>query len=140
MLQQTADVPAAHVADARVPRLVVEQGHPVLPEALVRMHPGAVVHEEWLWHERSDEPVLGADVLNDVLVHHHLVSHLHQSSVTHVDFGLTRGADLVVMNLDIDSGLDQLEDDLRAEVLQLVGRRDREIAFLVARPIGEVGF
>src|SRR5207244_12095459 len=33
---------------------------------------------------------------------------------------------------------DQLEDDLRAKVLQLVGRRYREISFLVARTVGLV--
>ena len=43
------------------------------------------------------------------------------------------------MNLDVDAGLDQLEDDLRAEILQLVGRRDREIALLVAGPVRHVG-
>ncbi len=44
----------------------------------------------------------------------------------------------MVMHLDVDPCLDQLEDDLRAKILQFVGGGHREIAFLVARAIGLV--
>src|SRR5207248_7174680 len=48
------------------------------------------------------------------------------------------GPDLRVVNLDVDAGFDQLDDDLGAEVLELVGRRDGEIAFLVSGAVGVV--
>ena len=50
-----------------------------------------------------------------------------------------RRGDFVVMDFDRHAGFDQLEDDLRAEVLQGVGRRDREVAFLPARAVAQVG-
>ncbi len=80
-----------------------------------------------------------ADVLDDVLVGHHLVAHLGQRREAHVDLGLAGGADLVVLDLDRDPGLDQLEHDLGPQVLELVRRRDGEVALLEAGPVGEVG-
>ena len=43
------------------------------------------------------------------------------------------------MHFHRHAGLDQLEHHFRAEVLQLVGGRHREVAFLPARPVAEVG-
>ena len=43
------------------------------------------------------------------------------------------------MDLDRDAAVDERPDHLRAQVLELVGRRDREVALLVTRPMGEVG-
>ena len=49
------------------------------------------------------------------------------------------GADLVVMHLDRDPHLLELQDDLGAEVLELVGRRHGEVALLVPELVAEVG-
>ena len=100
----------------------------------MHVHPGTVVLEERLGHERRDVAVLSGDVLDDVLVDHHLVAHLGQRVEPHVDLGLPGGADLVVLHLDAHSRLDELEHDLGTKVLQLVGRRDREVTLLVPRP------
>ena len=78
------------------------------------------------------------DVLDDVLVEHQPVGRLHQGAEPDVDLRLTRRADLVVLHLDRDAGLDQREHDLRADVLQPVDRRDREVALLVTRPVAQV--
>ena len=139
VLQQAADVVAGHLGEQRVAVGVVEERLIVVPEALVGVHAGAVVAEERLGHERGGVAVLVGDVLDDVLVHHQPVGHLGQGVEPHVDLGLAGGAHLVVVDLDVDAGLDQRQHDLRAEVLQLVGRRHGEVAFLVARPVAEVG-
>src|SRR5207237_8981435 len=49
------------------------------------------------------------------------------------------GADLVVVDLDLDARLLQLQHDFAAQVLQLIHRRDREVALLEPRAITEVG-
>ena len=92
-----------------------------------------------LRHER-DRVARGArDVLHDVLVEHQLVGHARELVEAHVDLGLPRGTNFVVLHLDRDP--DQLEDThhLGAQVLELVHRRDREVALLVARLVREVG-
>jgi hypothetical protein len=44
----------------------------------------------------------------------------------------------VVMHLDGDARRDHRADHLRAEVLQLVGGRDREVALLETRAVRQV--
>ena len=139
MLEQAADVVATHLAQQRVAVLVVEQRRIVVPQALVGVHARAVVAEQRLGHERRRVAIAVADVLDDVLVLEHLVGHLDQRAEAHVDLGLASRADLVVVDFDLDPGLLHLQDDLAAQVLQLVHRRDREVALLVARAIAEVG-
>ena len=56
----------------------------------------------------------------------------------HVDLGLARGADLVVLHLDRDADLLERQQHLGAEVLVLVHRRDREVPLLVADLVPEV--
>ncbi len=84
--------------------------------------------------------MLRGDVLDHVLEDHHLVAHLRERVEPHVDLGLACRANLVVLDLDPHAGLDQLEHDLGAKVLELVCRRHREVALFVPRPEGEVGF
>ncbi len=139
MLQKAPDVVDGRLAQTCVAALVCEEVLAVLPQALVHVHPRAVVHEERLGHEGRHIAVLGGYVLDDVLVDHHLVAHLREGVEAHVDLGLTRGADLVVLHLDVHAGLDQLEHDLGPQVLELVGRRHREVALLVPRPERQVG-
>ncbi len=139
VLQQAADVVARRVAEQRVlPVLVIEEVVDPLPEALVRMHARAVVAVHRLRHERHDEAVLRGDVLDDVLVLHNPVRHVHERREAHVDLGLAGGAHLVVVHLDLDAGLLEREHHARAQVLQLVGRRDREVALLETRAVREV--
>ena len=83
-------------------------------------------------------PCLRADVADDVLVVHQAVGHLGQRAEPHVDLGLAGGPDLVVMDLDRHPHLLQRQDDLRAEVLELVGRRDGEVTFLVPQLVAQV--
>ena len=78
-------------------------------------------------------PARVGDALDDVLVEHELVGHPQQRVESHVDLGLAGGADLVVLHLDLDPHLLHRQDHLRAQVLEVVHRRDREVALLVSR-------
>src|SRR6266545_4455853 len=132
--QQATDVPAGHVRQPGVARLVVEQRLAAAPQALVGVHARAVVLEDRLGHE--GDRLAGAP--GDVLVEHHLVGHAQQRVEAHVDLGLPGGADLVVVDLDVDARPDHLQDHLAAQVLVVVGGRDREVALLVAGLVAEV--
>ena len=72
------------------------------------------------------------DVLDDVLVHHHLVGRAHQGVEPDIDFRLAGGGHFMVMLLHGDARLLHLQDHLGADVLLRIGRRHREVAFLVA--------
>ena len=139
MGEQAADVPPAEVGQARVARLVVEQRLAALPQRLVDVHARAVVLEHRLGHERRGLAVLVGDVLHDVLVEHQLVGHAGQLVEAHVDLGLACGADLVVLDLDLDAHLLEGEHHLGPQVLEVVGRREGEVALLVADLVAEVG-
>ena len=48
------------------------------------------------------------------------------------------GGHFVVLALDVHADGDHLQDHLRAQVLEVIGGRNGEVAFLVARAIAEV--
>jgi hypothetical protein len=108
------------------------------PEALVRVHAAAVIGEQGLGHERRGLAVLVGDVANDVLVQHHVVGRFHQRIEALIDFGLAAGGDFMMVALDVQAALDHDLDHLAAEVLVMIGRRHREVAFLVPRTVPEV--
>ncbi len=86
----------------------------------------------------ADLPAAQATFLHHVLVEHQLVGHAQQRVEAHVDLCLTAGADLVVLDLDLDAESLHREDHLGAQVLVLVHRRDREVALLVPDLVAEV--
>src|SRR3989440_570172 len=110
-----------------------------LPDALVRVHAGAVVPEDRLGHEGDGLAVSQRDVLEDVLVPGHLVRALEQALEADVDLRLTRGRHLVVLLLHLDAHLLQHQHHLAADVLQGVGGGDGEVALLVAWLVAQVG-
>ena len=138
MLQQPADVPAGGVGQEGIALGVVEEVRAVLPEALVGVHPGAVVTEEGLRHERRDLARSVGRLLDDVLVLEDLVCGLDQRPVADVDLGLTGSTYLVVLDLDVDPGGLEGEDHPRAQILEGVERRYREVALFRPRPMTEV--
>ena len=68
-----------------------------------------------------------------------LVGHLDQRVEAHVDLGLAGGGDLVVVHLDGMPHSHHRQHHLGADILQRSVRRHREVAFLVARLVAEVG-
>jgi hypothetical protein len=130
VLEEAADVPAGHVAQAGVALLVEEQRLAALPQRLVHVHARAVVLEDRLGHEGHALAGLPRHVLDDVLVEHDLVGHAQHRVEAHVDLGLTGGADLVVLHLDRDADRLELLDHLGPEVLVVVRGRGREVPLL----------
>ena len=140
MLEQAADVEAGGVTDEGIIVLgVVEDVGAVLPQGRVDVHAGAVVPEQRFGHESGDHIVLAGDVFNDVLVPHDLVGHAQQGIVLHVDLALAGGGDLVVVDLDGNADFYHLQDHLAADVLEGVMRWYREVAFLEAGLVAQVG-
>ena len=82
--------------------------------------------------------VLVGDVADDVLVQHHVVGRLHQRVEPLIDFALAAGGHFVVMALDVEPALDHGLHHLAAQILVVIGGRNREVAFLVARPVAQV--
>ena len=104
----------------------------------MRVHAAAVVAKERLGHEGDRLAVLIRHVADYVLVEHHVVGRLHERVVALINFALTAGGDFVMMAFDCEAALDHGRHHLAAKVLIVVGRRDREVAFLVARTIAEI--
>ena len=105
---------------------------------LVHVHAAAVVAEQRLGHERDGLAVLMRHVADDVLVQHHVVGRLHQRVEALIDLALAGGGDFVVVALDVEAALDHGLDHFGAQILIVIGGRNREIAFLVARPVAEI--
>src|SRR5262249_61133129 len=99
MLQYATDIVASRIADQRVVLSVVEDVLAPLPQALVRVHAGAVVLKNWLRHDRHRLAVPACYVLDDVLVDQNLIGHARGRGKSHIDFGLPRRSDLVVVTL-----------------------------------------
>jgi hypothetical protein len=68
-----------------------------------------------------------------------LVGHLDERRVPHVDLGLAGRAHLMVLALDLHPQLLELKRHLAAQVLEGIGRSNREVPLLVARLVAEVG-
>ena len=109
-----------------------------MPQRLVDVHARAVVTEDRLRHEGRGLAVAPGDVLHDVLEEHQVVGRGEQRVELVVDLGLAGGAHLVVLALDLEAGLVQLQGDLGAQVGEVVDRRGREVAALVADLVAAV--
>ena len=105
----------------------------------MRVHARAVVAEERLRHERHGLAGRAGDVLDHVLVGHDLVGHAGQRLVAEVDLALAARGDLVVMELARDPEPLEGEHHRRAQVVQRVVRRRREVALLLADRVPEPG-
>ena len=103
------------------------------------MHATAVVQEQRLGHEGGGLVVAPGGVLHHVLVLEHVVGHGHQWREAHVDLTLAGGSHFMVLRLDQHADALQRHHHLAAQILLAVGRRHREVAFLVARLVAEVG-
>ncbi len=77
-------------------------------------------------------PCFIGDVADDVFVEHHVVGRFDERVEALVDLALAAGGDFVVMALDVEAAGDHGLDHFGAQVLVMIGGRDREIAFLVA--------
>ena len=77
MLENATDVVQGEIAQARI-LVAGEQRLAFLPQALMRVHTGAVVTEERFRHEGHGLVVALGDVFDNVLVQQHVVGHRHE--------------------------------------------------------------
>ncbi|GBD11907.1 hypothetical protein HRbin23_01590 [bacterium HR23] len=77
-------------------------------------------------------------VLDDVFVDEDIVGGAHQGIVAEVNFRLPCGSDLVVVLLHLDAEARQFQGDLRADVLEGIGRGNGEISLFVAGAVAQV--
>mmetsp|Transcript_29313 Transcript_29313/g.84816 ORF Transcript_29313/g.84816 Transcript_29313/m.84816 type:complete len:234 (+) Transcript_29313:1737-2438(+) len=139
MLQQTADVVSAHLAQLDVLSVFVEEERlAVLPEGLVDVHAGAVVAEDGLGHEGGRLAVLPRHVLDDVLVRHQHVRTLYHRPARETQLTLAR-SDFVVVFLDGDAHVAHCEEHLASEVHGRVDGRHGEVPVLGRHTVGQVG-
>ena len=99
----------------------------------------AVVAEERLGHEAGGLAVFPGDVLDDVFVNHHPIGGGDEGAEAVINFGLAGRGDFMVLALHFDAEFFHHQAHLGADVLLGVGRRDREVTFLVANFVAEVG-
>ena len=139
MLEETPDVILRGLADHPVAFGIEEQVLTILPDRLVGVHTGTIVPEEWLRHERCDHTEFPCHVLDNIFVHHAVVRHFDQGTVSHVDLILACGCHFMVVYFDRNSCFNHPVDDVTPHILERVMWRYREIAFFVAGFVPEIG-
>ena len=95
------------------------------------VHARPIVPKERLGHEGGRLAVLAGDVLDDILVHHHVVGRLDQRVETEINLRLAAGGHFVMLAFDLDAQLLQHQAHLRANVLLRVVGRHRKVSLLV---------
>ena len=102
------------------------------------MHAAAVVTDQGLGHEGRGLAVTVGDVVHHILENLGGIRTLDQRIEAGADFALTGGRHFVVMNFDRHAHLLKDQTHGRADILQRIDRRHREIAALHARPMTDV--
>ena len=103
------------------------------------VHARSVVAEDGLGHEGHGMPPPGRHILGHILVDLHMVGHCQHLAEANIYFGLACGADFVVLYLHMYAAFLEHMHHLRAEVLEGVHRREREVAHLVRHLVSQVG-
>ena len=139
VLEQAADVPARHVGEAGVALLVEEQRLAALPQRLVHVHARAVVHEDRLRHERHR--VARARARRSSRRTCRASACRPSTASLSKRMSISAWPAVPTSWCCTSIGMPTCSSDahhLRAQVLELVHRRDREVALLVPRLVREV--
>jgi hypothetical protein len=94
------------------------------------VHARTIVANDGLRHEGRGLAVLMSDVVDHVLEHLRPVGALDQRAEQGADLALARRGDFVVVHFDRDADRFERQDHRRADVVQAVDRRHREVAAL----------
>jgi hypothetical protein len=97
-----------------------------------------VIANDRLRHERRGLAVRVSDVVDDVLHLLQPVRALHERREPGADFVLALARHFVVVHFDRNADLFEQQTHFRADVLERVDRRDREVAALRARTVAGV--
>ncbi len=112
-----------------------EQVLAVLEQRLVHVHAVTVVVDQRLRHEGGGLAVRMRDVVHDVLQDLHFVGLAHERVELGADLALTGRRHFVVMHFGRYAQLFDRETHRRANVVQRIHRRHREVTALDGRPV-----
>ena len=102
------------------------------------VHAGAIVSKERLGHERHGLPGPIGRISDNIFVHHHAIRAFQQRVIAHVNLGLARPANLVVVALDVDPGGDHSLHHFGAQILIVIRGRNREVTLFHARTVAKI--
>ena len=71
----------------------------------MHVHPRTIVAPDRFGHEGRRLAMRASDVLDDVFVQEHVVSHRHQCVKAQINFALTGGGNFVMMHFNRDARL-----------------------------------
>ena len=137
MFDDTADVVQSSVRQARV--AVTREGiNAVFPNGLVNVHARAIVAYHWFWHEGCGFTVGIGHVKHHVFQNLRPVRALNQRREFRTDFVLALTRHFVVVHFHRHTHLFEQQAHFRAHVLELIGRRHREITAFDARTMTQI--
>ena len=138
MFEHASDVIERHL---RQPGIFIarKERFAFFPEALVGVHPAAIVSKERLGHEGGRFAMPFGHVFNHILIDQHRISAFDQGVKAIVNLRLAGCGYFMVLALDLDSQLFHEQAHLGADVLLGVRRGHWKIAFLMPNFVTEVG-
>ena len=132
VLQQSADVVQARLAQLNLVLRIEERVLAALEERLMRVHARAVHAEDRLRHEGRVQVVVQRHVLDDEAARAHVVRRRQHIVIVKIDLVLAR-RDFVMRGLDVHAHLLEGDDDLAADVFAEIDRREVEVAGAIVR-------
>src|SRR5262249_8733437 len=124
VLQEPADVIKAFLADIRI-FVASKYWGVALPDALVDMHPRAIIPKERLGHKGGGHAALACHVLYHVFVDHYVVGHPGQLGKAHIDLALATGRDLMMVSFNRNPELFKHRHHMGTRILESIGRWHR---------------
>ncbi|MNP13824.1 hypothetical protein D3C76_1061220 [compost metagenome] len=103
MIQDTADIVQSCFTQISVSAFFVEQWSISVKDRLVNVHSATIVAKQRFWHKGCRFSILKSCVMNDVFVHHQVISSFKQSIKTEVNFCLTRCCHFMVMTFNANA-------------------------------------
>jgi len=139
VLEDAADVPQRQLRQPAV-QFACEKILAVLRQRLVHVHARTVVANHGLGHEGGGLAVGMSDVADHVLHRLQFVRLAQQRVELHADFALARVGDFMVVHLDRLPQRFQHRAHFRAQIVQRIDWRHREITALHAGAMAVVAF
>ncbi len=137
MFDNAADVEQGHLRQAAV-GVAGKQVLAIFLQRLVHVHAVAIVVDERLGHESRRLAERMRNVVHDVFEDLHLVGFTDQRIEADPDLALARRCHFVVMNLGRKTHVLERKAHRRADVMQRIDRRDREVTAFNGRPVARI--
>ncbi|MNW56876.1 hypothetical protein D3C74_346300 [compost metagenome] len=130
MVQNTADIVQRSFAQISISAFFVEQRSVSVKNGLVNVHPATIVAKQRFWHEGCRFSILKSCVMNNVFVHHQVISSFQQSIKTEVDLRLTCCCYFMVMTFYANANFIKQATHFTTHILLLISWSYRNISAL----------